>query len=194
MILRILAFQLSKMAATRYVALLRGINVSGQKIIKMEELKELFVQPGISDVSTYIQSGNVLFRSALADEIRLRNKIEAHLEKQLGYQVSVILRNHEQIKSAIASNPYPAEKLATGDELKVSLTFLQEAPQPHLIPTLPTQSGNDELQVVGRDVYILYVAYGNSKLTNALIEKKLGVRATTRNWATVNKIDELMAK
>ena len=188
----IFAYIVFIMATIRYIAFLRGINVSGQKIIKMEDLRKMCEMPGISNVSTYIQSGNVLFSSIQTDEVKLIAKLEKQLAAQLGYAVSVIIRNHEQMLDVVAHNPYPASLLKPGDERKLSITFLQETHLQEKIAGLHTESGTDELKVLDREVYILYTAYGNSKLSNALIEKKLGVKATTRNWATVNKIAELL--
>ncbi len=179
------------MAATRYVAFLRGINVSGHKIIKMEDLRSMFALPGISDVKTYIQSGNVLFSSTQSDESKLTKKLEDHLEKQLSYRVAIILRTMDQLMATIEQNPFTPETLPAGDNRKLSVTFLQTTPDPSKVQDLPTQFGPDELKVVGRDVYIIYKAYSDSKLSNALIEKKLGVAATTRNWATINKMTKL---
>ena len=179
------------MPTTRYIAFLRGINVSGQKIIKMEQLREIMTLPGFSSVATYIQSGNVLFTTAQQDTGALIAKIEPHLQKSLGYPVSVILRSLPEIQDIIHANPYPQSALPPGDDRKVSVTFLQSLPDPSLVPGLPVSSGTDELTVLGSEVYILYKAYGDTKLTNTLIEKKLAVRATTRNWATVNKVLEL---
>jgi uncharacterized protein (DUF1697 family) len=188
---RISDTQIQHMPTLRYAALLRGINVSGQKIIKMEDLRKMLQIPGIADVATYIQSGNVLFNSSQADEQKLTDKLEKRLQEQLGYPVSVILRSIPDLQAAIARNPYPASSLAPDDDRMLSITFLQTLPAPEAMISLPTESGPDVLQVLGREVYILYKAYSDSKLSNALIEKKLGVRATTRNWATINKISVL---
>ena len=171
----------------RYIAFLRGINVSGYKIIKMEALNQYFVLLGYANVVTYIQSGNVLFDTSETDTEKLRTQIEEHLQNQLGYLVSVILRTIPEIKEVIRLNPFI--NLPEDDTRKLSVVFLSGLPTQEKIMLLPSKSGEqDELCMIGKEVYILYQAYNNSKLSNAFFEKKLSQIATTRNWATINKI------
>ena len=174
---------------TRFIALLRGINVGGQKIIKMADLKRMFEEAGFLNVVTYIQSGNVVFDAPHPDAEPLRREIESMLKTHLTYDVPTLVRLQAEFRKTIAGNPYPA--LAEGDVRKVSVTMLESDPTSATVATLPTVSGTDELRVIGRDVYILHLAYGDTKLNNNFIEKKLGLRATTRNWATICKLAEL---
>ena len=175
---------------TRYVAFLRGINVSGQKLIKMEELRKHFEIPGFKNVVTYIQSGNVLFDAKETDTTKLRNKIEKQLAAKLGYEVAVLVRSIDEIKQAIERNPFSG--IETDSTQKVYVTFLSGAPDSSLHAALDKyKSENEEFRILEREVYLLLASYGNTKLSNALIEKKLGLCATTRNWATLNKILEL---
>src|ERR1035437_5125901 len=90
----------------RYIAFLRGINVSGRKLIKMDALKQHFELPGFKNIVTYIQSGNVLFDTQETEEAKLRTKIEKQLALKLGYEVPAILRSTADIKSAINNNPF----------------------------------------------------------------------------------------
>ncbi len=175
---------------TRYIAFLRGINVSGPKLIKMEELRKHFEIPGFKNVVTYIQSGNVLFDAKETDTTKLRAKIEKQLAAKLGYEVAVIVRSIDEIKQAIKRNPYPNADEDT--ERKLYVTFLSDTPDKALHASLDKyKNENEEFRILEREVYLLLVSYGNTKLSNALIEKKLGLCATTRNWATLNKILEL---
>lgn len=172
----------------RYVAFLRGINVSGQKLIKMEELKKHFEMPGFRNIVTYIQSGNVLFDSKETDTSKLRLKIERQLTKQLGYEVPTIVRSLDEIASVIKKSPFTD---GVGDG-KLYVHFLSNEPRKGQQSALdPYKAENEELKIIGREVYLLTDGYGSSKLTNILIEKKLSVTATTRNWATINKVLEL---
>lgn len=171
----------------RYVAFLRGINVSGQKLIKMEALRQYFELPGIKNIVTYIQSGNVLFDSKETDESKLQANIEKQLIKQLGYSVPVVLRSLDEIKKVISNNPFRKE--AEDGVRKLYVYFLSGAPGTELYEALDRyKSEKEEIRIIGRELYFLAPGFGNTKLTNSVIEKKLGVTATARNWATVNKV------
>lgn len=169
----------------RYVAFLRGINVSGQKLIKMEALRQYFDLPGFQNVVTYIQSGNVLFDTKEADADKLLMKIEKQLAKQLGYEVPVVIRSLDEIKDVIKKNPFQKEMA----ERKLYVHFLSGAPDKALHSSLePYKSAGEDYKIIGKEMYFLAPGMGNSKLTNTLIERKLAVTATARNWATVNKV------
>lgn len=174
----------------RYIALLRGINVAGQKIIKMTALQAMFESGGCMDVRTYIQSGNVVFDHAEQDAVRLRGHLEAHLRASLGYAVPTLLRTPEELATAIAANPYPTDWPEFGKKMYVC--FFERAPGAAAIDSIvPYTHEGEQLQVVGREGYAYYaVGLGKSKLTNALIERKLGT-ATMRNWNTVNTLLEM---
>lgn len=174
----------------RYVAFLRGINVSGQKLIKMEALKQHFEMPAFKNVVTYIQSGNVLFDTKETEDSKLRSKIEKQLLLKLGYAVPVILRSVDEIKEVIKASPFRDPQKGTTQKLYVA--FLSAAPAASLHSTLDIyKNETEEVKIVGRELYIVTGGIGNSKLSLNLIEKKLGVAATMRNWATVNKVLEL---
>jgi len=175
------------MASSRYVAFLRGINVSGQKLIKMETLKTYFEMPGFSDVKTYIQSGNIIFNAEATDQQQLTAQIEQKLEQELGYIVKTIVRSQEELGKIISHNPYAG--LVDSDSRKLYVSFLSGEPGADKLAALPTKMGdNDELIFQNKEAYLMVAAYGETKLSNSFIEKKLGVTATTRNWATVNKV------
>lgn len=171
---------------TRYIAFLRGINVSGQKLIKMEDLRQYFEVAGFENVVTYIQSGNVLFDTAEKDEASLRKKVETLLADKLGYDVPTIIRSIKDLKKVVKNIPF--QNLST-ETRKLHVTFLSAIPAASQKGSLDAFKNEvEEVCVINREVYLLTEAYGNSKLSNTLMEKKLGVTATSRNLATINKI------
>ncbi|HYF94633.1 MAG TPA: DUF1697 domain-containing protein [Symbiobacteriaceae bacterium] len=175
-----------------YVALLRGINVSGQKLIKMAELKRMFEDMGFTRVQTYIQSGNVIFAAAPAEDPgALRRRIEERIEAVFGWAVPVVLRTPAEFAQIIESSPYRAEELPPGESLYVAL--LAEAPAQEGIDRLMAWPCNgDEFRLMGREIYIIYrQGAGRSKLTTNLFEQKLKVAATARNWQTISKLAAL---
>lgn len=172
-----------------YISLLRGINVSGQKKIKMEELRALYESLGLERVATYIQSGNVIFESALkADE--LVSRIEQSIERQFGYPVTVILRSLSQWREIVDKNPFFEQ---SEDPSKLHVTLLAEMPEPQCFDKLSeVQSGEDRYVVDGQQLYLHCPnGYGRSKLANTVIERKLKVAATTRNWKSMMALQEM---
>ncbi|RKN82149.1 DUF1697 domain-containing protein [Paenibacillus ginsengarvi] len=177
-----------------YIALLRGINVSGQKLIKMDRLKEMFETMPVRNVRTYIQSGNVVFTAEETDTERLRLLIESKLREALGYGVDVVVRTKEELERAIAGNPFGGEEAA--GEAKLYVSFLSGEPEPAAAERLASlRSEVDEYRLIGCEAYILCrERYGQSLFSNNFLEKKLGVLATTRNWRTVNKLAAMAAE
>lgn len=168
---------------TAYASFLRAINVGGRNMIRMDALKALHEDLGFRNVRTHLQSGNVVFAAKSADAA----KIERAIVKTLGLEISVILRTAAELRAVLKANPFP-QYAAQGNRLIV--VFLSDAPKDP--KALDAYSGPEEKQVAGRELYIYYGDdMGHSKLTNALIEKKLGVRGTARNWNTVTKMLEL---
>lgn len=175
---------------TRYVAFLRGINVSGQKLIKMEDLRAFMEMPGITDVTTYIQSGNVLFTSDELDENILRKRIEAQLEEKLGYKVVAILRMMRELHNVVKNMPF--DTIKTEEKNRLYVTFLTDVPAIDAQGIMGVYSNDAEYaRIVHKEVYVYSPNYGKTCFSNTFIEKKLGMQATTRNWATVNKLLEL---
>lgn len=175
----------------RFTAFLRGINVSGQKIIKMVELAKMFESFGFKNVRTYIQSGNVLFDTTEKDLCRLTKKVEAGLQKNLGYPVTVIIRTADEMKEVIKRNPF--KKLSTDNFKMLYVSFLSCEPDMGLKSELLNSSNDVEaFHIINREVYILCnKSFGETKFNNNYIEKKLKVSATTRNWNTVCKVGDL---
>ena len=172
---------------TRYIAFLRGINVGGHNMIKMADLKAMCQAMGLDGVQTYIQSGNVLFGSEEAEE-PLRRRLEAEIKRVFGFDVPVALRTAAELREILGRCPYPAESLAPGESLLVSL--LAAAPAPEGVDRLGTVSPEpDEFRLLGRELYLLCrQPVHKSKLTNQFFEKKLGVPVTARNWQTMTKL------
>ncbi|HEU4717831.1 MAG TPA: DUF1697 domain-containing protein [Bacteroidia bacterium] len=173
----------------KYIAFLRAVNVGG-RVVKMDELKKIFSLPGFKNISTYIQSGNVLFKTKETEVTVLKKKTENALKKALSYEVLVFLKTIPDIEKIIKRNPFKKEM--EGMHLYVSM--LSEEPARENIPLLEKYRAPEErITIDGINAYILCPpkTYGTSKLSNSMLEKKLKVSATTRNWATMNKIIEL---
>ncbi len=173
---------------TRYIALLRGINVSGQKLIKMEDLRQMFAAAGFSAVQTYIQSGNVIFEAAESDPATLRPQVEEMLAASLGYKVPTLIRTIPEMNAVIRDFPFAGTDLET---VKLYVAFLADVPHPEKQSAWIALSNTVEVfHIRDREAYISILKETDQKVlfTNMLLEKKLGVVATTRNWATVNKL------
>ncbi|MEH6579797.1 MAG: DUF1697 domain-containing protein [Amphritea sp.] len=180
----------------KYISILRGINVGGQKKIRMQDLQLLYEELGLQDVMTYIQSGNVVFCSAMSDKSEIKAKLEAAIETAIeakyGFQVPVMIRTAEEFSRALNSMPFEGIDLNT-DGTKVLLTFLSDEPSEESIAALQSfVKVPEQLQIDGKTVYLYCPnGYGKSKLSNTFIENKLKVIATTRNLKTVTRLCEL---
>jgi uncharacterized protein (DUF1697 family) len=168
--------------------MLRGINVSGQNIIRMEDLRRICTKLGFRNVETYGQSGNAVFLAKGMPPSTLANHTTAALRDDLGLSVPVLIKTVDEIGDVVAGNPFPRE---TGiDVTKLHVTFLS-APVPARalknLEALPKQS--DQFRVGRREIYLYCPdGYGRTKLSNAALEKALSVVGTTRNWRTVTAL------
>ena len=160
----------------RWVGLLRGVNVAGNRLA-MPDLRRVVEALGGSDVETYLQSGNVVFRGPR----RVGLELEQALLTEVGVHSRVLLRSHADLVAVVDGTPYDA-----GGKL-VSVTFLDHEPDRAAVEAIdPAAYGDDEFALTGREIYLHTPhGYGRSKLGNAFWENKLGVTATTRNWNTV---------
>ena len=167
------------------VALLRGINVSGQKNIRMVELKALFDSLGFPEAVTYLQSGNVVFDSPDTDLMALTRVIEDGIEQRFGFTVTVVLRSQSDLQRIAAHNPFLSLRSEAIEKLYV--TFCAAAPTIQALQNLTVPSAiEDEFQAIGNEIYLFCPGgYGKTKLSNNFFENKLKIRATTRNWKTV---------
>lgn len=174
---------------TTYIALLRGINVSGHRLIKMTELKAVCEGLGLERVQTYIQSGNLLFRSA-EEALVLRRRIEAAIASTFGFEVPVVVKSASEWEQIIRDCPFPHD-LPEGESLHLSL-LVDTPSQEGVDRLLAFPSGIDEFRLAGQAIYIRYRQSSHkSRLSNNLFEQKLGVAATTRNWQTICKLGAL---
>lgn len=174
----------------KYVALLRGINVGGKNKIKMAELRAAMERLGLSEVQTYIQSGNILFESD-DDEQTLRIMIEQMIEQKFGLSIPTILRTSDELQEIVRNCPFSnqeiAEAEASSEVESMYVTMLLDAPDAERMEKLKAfDFKGDQFSIQGRDVYMLFQqSIRNSKL--AVQVEKLGV-PTTRNWKTMNKL------
>jgi uncharacterized protein (DUF1697 family) len=174
----------------RYIALLRGINVGGQKKIKMVDLKNMFETLGFKNVKTYIQSGNIVFDYDCTNTTKLGNYIEKKISETFGFFVKAIIRTDEEFRNLVNNNPFVKEPNVELDKLYV--TFMLDIPEPSTVIFLDVKKEeNEKFLIISREVYLYCPnGYGRTKLNNAMFEKKLKNVATTRNWKTINNIVE----
>lgn len=175
----------------KFIALLRGINVSGQKKIRMSDLKSLFEDLDFTNVQTYIQSGNVMFESKTDDIKSLEVKIANGIKQKFGFDVKVIVKTCAELKYILNNNPFLKKQKANTDWVYV--TFLSEEPSSISIKNLKEVIYKpEEYFIDSKTIYVLLPnGYGRAKLNNIFFENKLKVFATTRNWKTVNELFEL---
>ena len=177
----------------QYVAFLRGINVGGKHLVKMDALRAMFESLGFKEVKTFIQSGNVLFDTTAKDSAGLTKKIEKALLKELGYPVSVMIRTGTELTAMVQLQPFAGiEADGVG-----YVTFLAEERSGE--PSLPLRARTNDcalIHITPREIFT--VGYrtpdGRSGNVMALIEKEAGKSVTTRNWNTIEKIAGLLRK
>jgi uncharacterized protein (DUF1697 family) len=177
--------------ASTYVALLRGINVGGHKLIKMDQLRKAFEGLGFADVATYVQSGNVVFKAPQKASDDLSKKIEEMLLRRFIMSVPVIVRTAEEIDEVLKNNPFLKENGI--DASKLHVTFLSHTPQKTAIKGLDAiAAGPDRFRCSGQEIYLHCPnGFAGTKLSITAFEKVLSVGATTRNWNTVNKLYQM---
>ncbi len=170
------------------ICLLRGINVGGNKQIKMAELKTLYESLGFTGVKTLLQSGNVVFEAESPDLTALTHQIEAAIIRHFGFESKIILRTTAQWKDVIRRHPFSAEQLA--EPSKILVTFLRDVPTTELIEAMSAEYlGSEKLHVSGHECYVYFPdGMGRTKLDNHFIERRLNTTGTGRNWNTVNKL------
>jgi uncharacterized protein (DUF1697 family) len=175
-----------------YVAMLRGINVGGQKIVKMEKLRTSFEALGFRRVRTYVQSGNVVFEAKKASSNKLSNSIKEKISDDFGFSVPLVLRTSNEIRKIANDNPFLKEKGI--DSSKLHVTLLSAFPEKSALGKLDELNADpDQFLINGREVYLYCPnGYGRTRLSNATFEKLLSVHATTRNWKTVKTLVEIL--
>lgn len=175
-----------------YVAFLRGINVSGQKLIKMADLREYLKELSFLNVKTYIQSGNIVFNSPLSDGNKLANQIASLIEEKYSFDVPVMVKTNTEMKDIFENNPFLPEHDSDINYLLV--TMLSKQPDEAMVSELKAYANFGEQYIHrGKELYLYFPnGYGRSKLSNNFVEKKLGISATTRNWKTITKMVEMI--
>jgi uncharacterized protein (DUF1697 family) len=168
---------------SRYIALLRGVNLAGRNKVPMAGLQTVCESLGCTDVATYIQSGNVVLTSRLS-AAKLRTALESAIADQLGVGTVVMIRTAEQLAAVVTGNPFPA-----ADPAHLHVLFLTEAPDQDLVRSLSdVDNPPEELAVRGAEVYFhLPNGAGRAKLPE-LYGRRIKIPGTMRNWRTVTKL------
>ncbi|HEY0090902.1 MAG TPA: DUF1697 domain-containing protein [Flavobacterium sp.] len=176
----------------RQLALLRGINVSGQKIIKMEDLRKLLLDSDFLDVKTYIQSGNVIFTSKQNSKAENALRIKTVISDYYGFDVGVIVIDEIDLWEIIKSNPFT--QVDEFDKKQLYVVYLSSCPTTDDVSRVDlSQFYPDEVEIIGKAAYIKFSdSASNSKLTNSFFERQLGVTATMRNLNTTLKLYEMI--
>lgn len=174
-----------------YITLLRGINVSGKKKIKMADLRSHLEELNFKNIKTYIQSGNILFKSTETSLSTLEKQVKDKIQEKYGFDVPVMVKQAIDFQRVIDNNPFAKDE--SNDIKCMHITFLGSLPTQEQVDHLATYSyPSEEYVLENQDIY--YYApngYGRAKMNNNFFEKKLKVSATTRNWRTVNKLSEM---
>ena len=172
-----------------YVALLRGINLAGRNKVPMPALRTLVEGLGYNDVSTYIQSGNLVVATSDSASV-VGDKVTKAIAKEFGFDVPVLVRTRAQMKKVVEANPFAGKAKDDGD---LHVVFLATKPAAGKVKALTGADwGDDEVAVKGKEAYLhLPNGYGRANLNSMVVEKKLGVAATARNWRTTTKLLDL---
>jgi len=171
-----------------WIALLRGINVGGANIVPMVDLRAMLADVGFESVKTYIQSGNVVFKSNLLRE-EIAIKVATAIEATFGFSPHLMILSLEELEQAIADNPFPEGK---AEPKTLHLSFAKETPKkPNLTELAEWKKNSESFELKGK-VFYLHApeGIGRSKLAERA-ERMLGVAITARNWRSVGKILEL---
>ena len=173
---------------TTFIALLRGINVSGQKKIKMADLRAHLEELDLRNIRTYVQSGNVIFESKEPDATFLERQIEKKILEKYGFEVVVMVKMTRELLYVLENNPFI--KSGGKDTSRLYVTFLSNIPDQEQLRKLETVNYSPEEFILdGKNIYFFSPqGYGKAKMNNNFFEQKLKVDATTRNWNTVNKL------
>lgn len=171
-----------------FICLLRGINVGGNRIIKMDHLKEWFNQLGAVNVRSFIQSGNIIYQAKKAIPVKA---ITESINKNVGFIVPIIQLTLEEFETIIQSNPYIKQKK---DEAFFHICFLSAFPESNTMDLLKKKFAATEVFEIKENAIYQYCpnGYSQSKLTNSLIDKSFGLVSTTRNWKTCLSILEIV--
>lgn len=173
------------------ISMLRGVNLAAHKRIKMDALRELYESLGLREPQTYVQSGNVLFKTREQHLGKLAKRIEDAIEKSFGFRADVILRTTAELRQAIANNPFATRKNI--DPARLLVTFLAGDPGEEAREKLrQIKADPEELWIEGRDLFIYFPnGLARPKLSIPLIERTLKTSGTGRNWNSARKLLEM---
>lgn len=179
---------------TTHVALLRGVNMAGHKIVGMTGLRAWAEDLGLREVRTLLQTGNVVFRGGTKQGAALEAALEAAAARRLGLETDFMVRTAAELRAIVARNPFP--DAAQGDPAHLVVVFLKAAPAAADVAALrAANQGREEIEADGRQLYVVYPdGIGKSRLNAALMDRKLGTRGTARNWNTVLQLAALAAE
>ena len=178
------------MIKAKHVALLRGINVGGNRKLPMKSLAAMFTVAECVDVETYIQTGNVVFSAPATVAKRLPNTIKVAIEQQFRFSVPVVIRSQEELSACVERNPFLKRGI---DTAALHVAFLADVPDPACVAALDaTRSPGDSFILRGCDIYLwLPNGVARTKLTNDYFDRTLKTVSTLRNWNTVLKLLEM---
>ncbi len=175
-----------------HVALLRGINVGGKHKLPMKQLVEIFEGLGCTEVTTYIQSGNIVFRAKVTPARQIADAVSEEIARRFGYQAPVVLRRPSELREVLARNPF----LKAGMDTKMlCVGFLATRASASKVRSLdPDRSPPDTFAIRGREIYLCCPnGMARTKLTNQYFDAKLETICTIRNWATLRKLVDMTA-
>ena len=181
------------MPSANYIALLRAVNLAHHRKLAMADLRAMIATEGFEDPRTLLNSGNVVFRGSKGPA-RIERALEAQARKRFGFEIDFMVRTAGEWDQLIACNPFPEE--ASRDPAHLLVLVLKErVDRPRVVGLQAAIAGREVIGGEGRHLYAVYPdGIGRSKLTTMVIEKKLGVRVTARNWNTVLKLKELACR
>jgi uncharacterized protein (DUF1697 family) len=173
------------------VSMLRGVNLGPHNRVKMEDLRTLYASLKLREPQTYVQSGNVIFRTDEWDLIKLAKRLEVAIEKKFGFRTDVVLRSSAELRDVVARNPFAKRRGIEPNKLLV--TFLTSDPSEEArVMVRAIKCAPDELFIEGREAYIYFPnGLGRPTLSWSMIPKTLKVSGTGRNWNSVTKMLEL---
>lgn len=173
------------------VSMLRGVNLGPHNRLKMDDLRKLYESLGLRDVGTYVQSGNVVFKTAGRDFAKLAGRIEQGIESSFGVHTDVLLRTTAELRNVVAANPFAGRSGI--DPSKLLVDFLAREPSPEATEKLLSVNIDpEELRIHGRELYIYFPnGMARPKLPSGLIDRTIKMPCTGRNWNTVTKLLEM---
>ena len=177
---------------TTYIALLRAVNVGGHQAVSMSDLCAMLAKLGLASPRSLLQSGNLIFRSEARTGPALEALLETEAEKRLHLKTDFFVRSAKEWKDIVAHNPF--RERAASDPAHLVVMFVKSAPSAQAVAALQAATTGPELiRARGKQVYIVYPdGIGRSRLTNSVLQTKLGTRGTARNWNTIRKLRELV--